>query len=177
MFQIDRDRCTGCGICVEACPNEAIKIQDGFAHILTEHCAECGTCAEVCPQGAVLLMEEANSQEQSMAKADRQPANRSKEVIKVRVPPPPTLAPERPSPAQQLGLALGGALTFLGREVAPRLLRLAVDWVEDQIRAPQETASRSIQRQRAQDDKARRQSARRENGGGRRRRRQRRGRR
>jgi ferredoxin len=161
---------------MEACPTEAIEIQDGFAHIIMERCNECGVCAEVCPQGAVLLLAEPDLQELTVAKPEEQPADRSQEVIKVRVPPPPTLAPERPSPARQLGLALGGALTFLGREVAPRLLRLAVDWVEEQIRTPQETASRSIQRQSAQDEGGRRQSAQRGNGGGRRRRRQRRGR-
>lgn len=67
----------------------------------------------------------------------------------MRVPPPPTLAPPRPAPARQLGLALGAALSFLGREVAPRLLRLGVDWVEERILTSQQTASRATPQQRA----------------------------
>lgn len=175
MVQIDRDRCTGCGICVEACPTEAIAIQDGFAHINGERCNECGTCAEVCPQGAVLLLSEPDSSDQSVVKPHGPAVDRSQEIITVRVPPPPTLAPERPSPARQLGLALGGALTFLGREVAPRLLRLAVDWVEEQVRAPEKSSSTGTRQQRTPDDAVRRPSA--QGGGGGRRRRQRRGRR
>jgi NAD-dependent dihydropyrimidine dehydrogenase PreA subunit len=150
MMQIDRERCTGCGACMEACPNDAIEIQDGFAHVLAERCTECGTCVEVCPQGAVLLLAEAasaaDSQERAIAKSEGQPADRSPEVITVRVPPPSALVPARPAPVRQLGLALGAALSYLGREVAPRLVRLAVDWVEERIAVPQKPASRGTLR-------------------------------
>jgi ferredoxin len=177
MMWIDPERCTGCGACLEVCRSDAIEIQDGFARVLAERCTECGTCVEVCPQGGVLLLVEAasaaDSRERAIAKLAGQPADRPPEIITVRVPPPPALVPERPAPARQLGLALGAALSYLGREVAPRLVRLAVDLVEDQLRPPQEASPTSVQRQSTKRSSV--QSM--QGGGGKRRQRQRRGRR
>jgi ferredoxin len=147
MIEVDRDRCTGCGTCVEACPTTAIEMQDGFAHILLERCTGCGSCVEVCPQGAVLLLPEpvpaADSRELTVATADGQPAGRPGEVIAVRVPPLPTATPTPQPLARQLVPALGAALSFLGREVAPRLLRLATDLLEERILTPPRPSSRA----------------------------------
>jgi len=145
MIQINRDRCTGCGACIEACPSDAITLQDGFAQIILEHCTDCGACIEVCPQGAIWILPEASPQE--ITEVEGRPADRSQEVITVRLP-PPTLVPPRPSPARQLGLALSAAMAYLGREVAPRLLRLGVDWVEERILTSQQAASRATPQQR-----------------------------
>jgi NAD-dependent dihydropyrimidine dehydrogenase PreA subunit len=53
MFYVDRDKCTGCGICVNACSRKAISIRDDVAAIDTALCAQCGDCAQVCPSGAI----------------------------------------------------------------------------------------------------------------------------
>jgi NAD-dependent dihydropyrimidine dehydrogenase PreA subunit len=53
MFQIDSNKCNGCGYCVDACPQQAITIQDNLALINEELCVQCGTCIEVCPVGAI----------------------------------------------------------------------------------------------------------------------------
>jgi ferredoxin len=52
--KVDSGKCTGCGKCVDACPVEAIKMQDGKA-VIGEECAECGACLDVCPNGALSL--------------------------------------------------------------------------------------------------------------------------
>lgn len=52
-LKIESSKCTGCGICVNACPQQAITIHDDLAMINEDLCIQCGTCAEVCPVGAI----------------------------------------------------------------------------------------------------------------------------
>jgi len=54
--KIDPERCTGCGICVEVCPQEAIKVYD-IAEVDGEKCTDCGTCVEECPNEAITITE------------------------------------------------------------------------------------------------------------------------
>ena len=53
MLYIDKDKCTGCGACVDVCPPQAISIQNDVAVISQRLCRQCGSCATVCPTGAV----------------------------------------------------------------------------------------------------------------------------
>lgn len=48
--------CIGLGDCVAVCPQEAICIENGMAHIDTRLCVGCGLCAKVCPRGIIELM-------------------------------------------------------------------------------------------------------------------------
>jgi NAD-dependent dihydropyrimidine dehydrogenase PreA subunit len=50
--QIDIEKCTGCGNCVEICPVKAIKISDNKAQV-SEDCIECGVCINSCPVQAI----------------------------------------------------------------------------------------------------------------------------
>ena len=50
---VDLDKCTGCESCVEACPTEAIKIENEKAVIDQEECTDCEACAEECPEDAL----------------------------------------------------------------------------------------------------------------------------
>lgn len=47
------DRCTGCGLCLEACPQECIDPLSIPFIINSVHCLTCGRCAEICPAEAV----------------------------------------------------------------------------------------------------------------------------
>jgi NAD-dependent dihydropyrimidine dehydrogenase PreA subunit len=50
---VDSTRCNGCGACLDACPQQAITIQNGLAVIDQALCTQCGACAEICPAGAI----------------------------------------------------------------------------------------------------------------------------
>lgn len=50
---IDPDRCTGCGHCVEACPQAAIALVDHKARIEGASCTGCEACAAICPEDAI----------------------------------------------------------------------------------------------------------------------------
>ncbi len=53
MVKVNEDDCTGCGTCVDACPVEAIKLNDDLAHIDPDTCTECEACIEACPLEAI----------------------------------------------------------------------------------------------------------------------------
>ncbi len=48
--------CMGFGDCVKVCPQEAICIENGIAHIDTRKCIGCGLCAKACPRGLITIM-------------------------------------------------------------------------------------------------------------------------
>ena len=52
-LRVRRELCLGCGLCVESCPQQAISLQAGQAHIDQGRCNHCGLCLDVCPQGAI----------------------------------------------------------------------------------------------------------------------------
>jgi ferredoxin len=51
---VDKEKCTGCGICEDACPQEAITVDD-TAGVDAGLCTECGVCVDECPNDAIHL--------------------------------------------------------------------------------------------------------------------------
>ena len=52
--KIDSEKCTGCAACVEICPVNALKIENGKA-VVSEECIDCGACISQCSVGAITL--------------------------------------------------------------------------------------------------------------------------
>ncbi len=53
--QVNKENCTGCGVCVDECPVEAIKIENDVAVVDADTCTDCGQCVDVCPSEAITL--------------------------------------------------------------------------------------------------------------------------
>ena len=53
MPKIDLDLCKGCGICIDACPNNAITLENKKATINDDLCLGCEVCIGSCPNGAI----------------------------------------------------------------------------------------------------------------------------
>jgi len=54
--EIDRDRCTGCGICVDICPLDCFRLdEDDKAFMKYDECWYCGSCTLECPENAMAL--------------------------------------------------------------------------------------------------------------------------
>lgn len=53
-LELDKDRCIGCGMCVEVCPHRVFSLEDKKAVItIRDACMECGACAVNCPVNAI----------------------------------------------------------------------------------------------------------------------------
>lgn len=53
MYKVDSSKCTGCGTCVQSCPEGAVSLIQGKATIDRRRCTGCGQCLEICPSAAI----------------------------------------------------------------------------------------------------------------------------
>lgn len=56
LIQIDRDSCSKCGLCAQACPGDIIYKDkaEGFALVQNEkQCVNCGQCLAICPNNVI----------------------------------------------------------------------------------------------------------------------------
>jgi NAD-dependent dihydropyrimidine dehydrogenase PreA subunit len=55
-LQLNEDKCTGCGACLNVCPHEVLGLSDKKARIIyRDACMECGACAANCPFNAITV--------------------------------------------------------------------------------------------------------------------------
>ena len=63
QIQIDKERCKGCGLCIDVCPKECIHLSEelnlkGY-FVATfdagDACTGCGNCAVMCPDVAIAV--------------------------------------------------------------------------------------------------------------------------
>jgi len=118
MVYVDKDKCAGCGVCMDHCPVGAIQLVEDVATVDPMKCTQCGACVEACPNGAIMMVMEPVAKETSVVST--RPVS---EISRVE----PRLAPV--APRSRLMPAVGTALAFLGRQVVPRV----VDYVSDAL--------------------------------------------
>ena len=78
VIKIDEDKCTGCGICADACQEGAIGIVDGKAKLLRDdYCDGLGDCLPTCPTGAITFVErEAAAYDEAAVEENKRKMNR-----------------------------------------------------------------------------------------------------
>jgi Fe-S-cluster-containing hydrogenase component 2 len=54
---VDEKTCTGCGVCVEACPANAIHMEGDLAVVDHENCDLDGICIPACPVEAISIQD------------------------------------------------------------------------------------------------------------------------
>lgn len=55
-LNLDSDKCTSCGICLDVCPREVLGEKEGQVVIQErDACIECGACALNCPFSAITV--------------------------------------------------------------------------------------------------------------------------
>jgi NAD-dependent dihydropyrimidine dehydrogenase PreA subunit len=119
MIHVTQALCTGCGLCVEACPTDAICLYNGKALIDAALCDDCGACVQACPNEALYRVVEPVAEEM------REPSLPA--VIEPPLEVVPTGQRHVASWRRVVLPAVGGALSWVGREIVPRLAPLAVD--------------------------------------------------
>ncbi len=58
IVKIDEEKCTGCGLCVNACHEGALQMVDGKAKLIADsYCDGLGACLPECPADAITIEE------------------------------------------------------------------------------------------------------------------------
>jgi Fe-S-cluster-containing hydrogenase component 2 len=132
MVHIDEERCTGCGLCVEACPTAAISLMDGVARIEQTLCRECEVCLPICPNGAILALREPIAIQKPTLMHAPLPTSASAQSV-ARAPRTSSVWPRA-----------SAALAWIGRELVPRAAALLEDWGEWQPRPASSSRARAV---------------------------------
>ena len=56
IVTFDNEKCTGCGLCVRACPANTLEMADKKARMKTPlECMACSDCTAICPEDAITM--------------------------------------------------------------------------------------------------------------------------
>jgi Fe-S-cluster-containing dehydrogenase component len=122
MIVIDAERCDGCGVCVDACATGAVYLVGGKAVVDDALCSdfreEMATstlaCVAACSAEALALSEYPRESAQDLNLLPAQQPEPEVVVVGAKPVPAPVRAKVLP--------AVGAALAWAGREIAPRLV-------------------------------------------------------
>nr|WP_330384827.1 4Fe-4S binding protein [Clostridioides difficile] len=83
IIKIDEEKCNGCGLCVEACHEEAIGMVNGKAKLLRDdYCDGLGDCLPTCPTNAISFeYREAAEYDEAAVKANMEAKKAQKKTL------------------------------------------------------------------------------------------------
>ncbi len=57
--EVNEEKCTGCGECVEGCPGDVYELANGKSNVIDEgECHGCYTCQELCEAEAIQISDD-----------------------------------------------------------------------------------------------------------------------
>lgn len=115
-MEVNLEKCTGCGVCIEACLVGAIRLVNSQAVIDEEACTGCEECIHICPVGAIMVQ----------ALQVVEPQNTLQPVVISDT------AIEIPSLPHSLVHLAGAALGYVSRVVAPHVVDVLINRLETQ---------------------------------------------
>lgn len=126
--RIDKVLCTGCGTCVDVCSFDAIQVVNQHAVIDQVLCTQCEACLQACPNEAIII----ESMPVSGVAITPLPDNKLELPVVQRAINTQEIKPYRSG----IKAFAGSALTFLGSEVAPRLIDILIRSIEQKLAQP-----------------------------------------
>ena len=57
VFEVDEDKCFGCGACIALCPVNVLDLVDRMIIVDEENCTHCELCIPSCPVSALDIVE------------------------------------------------------------------------------------------------------------------------
>lgn len=62
-IDVDRNKCSGCGTCVDKCPTQCCSLDDERKSVSeADRCVGCGQCVPICPEGARALVKKSDDE-------------------------------------------------------------------------------------------------------------------
>ena len=67
MLNVIEEKCTGCAVCIDKCPFDALEMKNGIAVVDYNSCTMCGLCVKSCEYEALELREESSQSQKDIS--------------------------------------------------------------------------------------------------------------